>query len=67
MTLWMSLRNDIVSFWFWGYRGHLRTELQAPVLSLSQSDDGHKSLHNSSVFKHLFKVSRWNSFNMAKI
>ena len=28
----MSLRNDIVSFWLWGYRGNLRTELQAPVL-----------------------------------
>ena len=27
----MSLRNDIVSFWFWGYRGDLRIELQAPV------------------------------------
>ena len=26
------LRNDIVSFWFWGYRGYLRTELQAPVV-----------------------------------
>ena len=30
----MSLRNDIVSFWFWGYRGNLRTELQAPVVHL---------------------------------
>ena len=28
----MSLRNDIVSFWFWGYRGDLRIELQAPVI-----------------------------------
>ena len=28
----MSLRSDIVSFWFWGYRGDLRIELQAPVL-----------------------------------
>ena len=32
----MSLRNDIgsndiVSFWFWGYRGDWRIELQAPV------------------------------------
>ena len=31
-NLIMSLRsNDIVSFWFWGYRGDLRIELQAPV------------------------------------
>ena len=29
----MSLRsNDIVSFWFWGYRGDWRIELQAPVV-----------------------------------
>ena len=35
----MSLRNDIVSLWFWGYRGDWRIELQAPVLYLS--------LHNS--------------------
>ena len=27
----VSLRNDIVSFRFWGYRGDLRIELQAPV------------------------------------
>ena len=27
----MSLRNDIVSFWFWGYRGDWMIELQAPV------------------------------------
>ena len=33
--LTMSLRNDIVSFWFWGYRGDLRIELQAPVAYLS--------------------------------
>ena len=26
----MSLRNEIVSFWFWGYRGDLRIKLQAP-------------------------------------
>ena len=30
----MSLRNDIVSFWLWDYRGDLRTELQAPVIKL---------------------------------
>ena len=28
----MSLRNDIVSFVFLGYRGDLRIELQAPVI-----------------------------------
>ena len=28
----MSLRNDIVRFWFWGYRGGIKTELQAPVV-----------------------------------
>ena len=28
----MSLRNDIVSFWFWGFRGDWRIELQAPVV-----------------------------------
>ena len=28
----MSLRSDIVSFWFWGYRGVWRIELQAPVI-----------------------------------
>ena len=33
-NLIMSLRSDIVSFWFWGYRGNLRTELQAPVAQL---------------------------------
>ena len=27
----MSLRSDIVSFWFWGYRCDIRTELQAPL------------------------------------
>ena len=27
----MLLRNDIVSLWFWGYRGDWRIELQAPV------------------------------------
>ena len=27
----MSLRSDIVSFWFWGYRGDWMIELQAPV------------------------------------
>ena len=27
----MSLRNDIVSFWFWGYWGDIRIELQASV------------------------------------
>ena len=27
----MSLRSDIVSLCFWGYRGDLRIELQAPV------------------------------------
>ena len=31
----MSLRNDIVSFWFWGYRGDLRIELQAPVVKIT--------------------------------
>ena len=29
----MSLRNDSVGFWFWGYRDDLRIELQAPVIS----------------------------------
>ena len=29
--LTVSLRSDIVSFWFWGYMGDLRIELQAPV------------------------------------
>ena len=29
----MSLSNDIVNFWFWGYRGDWRIELQAPVVS----------------------------------
>ena len=29
---WSLLRNDIVSFWFWGYRGDWRIELQAPVI-----------------------------------
>ena len=28
----MSLRSDIVSFGFWGYRGDIKTELQAPVV-----------------------------------
>ena len=28
------LRNDIVRFWFWGYRGEIKTELQAPVVYL---------------------------------
>ena len=28
----MSLRNDIVSFWFWGYRGEIKTELQSPLM-----------------------------------
>ena len=27
-----TLRNDIVSFWFLGYRGDIRTEFQAPVI-----------------------------------
>ena len=26
------LRNDIVSFWFRGYRGEIKTELQAPMV-----------------------------------
>ena len=30
-NLIMSLRSDIISFWFWGYRGDLRIELQAHV------------------------------------
>ena len=34
---WSLLRNDIVSFWFWGYRGDLRIELQAPVIILAKS------------------------------
>ena len=29
----MSVRNDIVSFWFWGYMGDLRIELLAPVFN----------------------------------
>ena len=29
------LRNDIVSLWFWGYRGDWRIELQAPVVWLT--------------------------------
>ena len=29
---WSLLRNDIVCFWFWGYRCDIRTELQAPVI-----------------------------------
>ena len=33
-NLTMSLRSDIVSFWFWGYRGDIKTELQAPVVLL---------------------------------
>ena len=28
----MSLRNDIVRFWFWGFGGEIKTELQAPVV-----------------------------------
>ena len=33
------LRNDTVSFWFWGYIGDIRTQLQAPVvISLLQPD-----------------------------
>ena len=31
-NLIMSLRSDIVSFWFCGYRGDIKIELQAPVL-----------------------------------
>ena len=35
--LTMSLRNDIVSFWFWGYiLSDIWTELQAPVIQLGQ-------------------------------
>ena len=39
----MSLRNDIVSFWFWGYMGNLRTELQAPVVhtTINQQQQNH--------------------------
>ena len=32
----MSLRNDIMRFWFLGYRGEIKTELQAPVDKLKQ-------------------------------
>ena len=40
--LMVSLRSDIVSFWFWGYRGYLRIELQAPVVeSTRKSILGH--------------------------
>ena len=44
----MSLRSDIVSFWFWGYRGDLRIELQAPVILLTfpaadHADDDRRS------------------------
>ena len=31
-NLIMSLCSDIVSYWFWGYRGEIRTELQASVI-----------------------------------
>ena len=31
----MSLRNDIVSFWFWGYKGDIGIDLQAPLVQLS--------------------------------
>ena len=30
------LRNDIVRFWFWGYRGEIKTELPAPVVWLGK-------------------------------
>ena len=41
---WSLLRNDIVSFWFWGYRGDLRIELQAPVVT-----QPHKCNRTSSI------------------
>ena len=28
----MSQRNDIVRFWFLGYRGEIKPEIQAPVV-----------------------------------
>ena len=30
----MSLLNDIVSFWFLGYRGDIRIKLQAAVMNV---------------------------------
>ena len=33
----MSLRSDIVSFWFLGYRGEIKTELQAPVIKATST------------------------------
>ena len=40
----MSLRsNDIVSFWFWGYRGYLRIELQAPMTTVAFGSESVKS------------------------
>ena len=41
----MSLRSDTVSFWFWGYIGDIRTELQAPVF---QAGECHMALTNDS-------------------
>ena len=35
----VSLRNDIVSFWFGGYTRHMRTELQAHVQSQTRMEE----------------------------
>ena len=49
-NLIMSLRNDIVSFWFWGYRGDIRIELQAPLVIQTKESEYLKPW-NHSIFQ----------------
>ena len=54
----MLLRNDIVSFWFWGYSGDLRIELQAPVLNSTEFE--FLTVHKSS------NTEKWKNFSCFK-
>ena len=52
---WSLLRNDIVSFWFCGYRGGLRIELQAPVtckIYFPQIIDKYESMEREHKLLH---------------